>query len=110
MPEFTQLPLPGMPVRFVVSAVWESGDRPCTVRATLDVPSDQFSSQIIGYDTEGRMTLDELQAAMETLLDAVIRAHPDSTPGTSILGSAVDRMNSHLRSPANNTRESDSRW
>lgn len=78
MLEFTQLQLPGMPVRIVVSAVWESADRPCTVRATVDAPSDQYSSQVIGSDTEGLMTWDELGAAMELLLDHVMRImHPD---------------------------------
>lgn len=72
MSKSVQFPLPGMPLRVVVSAVWESAERPCTIRATVDVPSDDYSSQIIGADTEGRMTWDELQGAMETLLAATM--------------------------------------
>lgn len=68
MPDTTQLPLPGMPLRFSISAVWESADRPCTIRGSVDVPSDQFTSQFVGTDTEGRMTLDELSSAMCTVL------------------------------------------
>lgn len=91
MPEFVQLPLPGMPIRFIVSAVWEDPARPCTIRATKDVPSDQFDSQITGFDTEGLMTLDELQGAMETLLSALFNG-PEP-----LLKSAVNRRGSHLR-------------
>lgn len=95
MPEFVQLQLPGMPVRIVVSAVWESAERPCTIRATIDAPSDQYSSQIIGTDTTGKMTPDELQGAMETMLDWAMRQD------TSLLGPAVSRLNSHLRQAPN---------
>lgn len=78
MPEFVQLALPGFPVRIIVSALWESADRPCTIRATADAPSDQFSSQVVGVDTEGLMTWEELQDAMETLLAHVLNImHPD---------------------------------
>lgn len=72
MPEFVQFPLPGMPLRIVVSAVWESADRPCTIRATVDAPSDEYTSQMVGSDTEGKMTWDELESAMETLLGHVM--------------------------------------
>ena len=72
MPEFSQFPLPGMPLRIVVSALWESGTRPCTIRATIDAPSDEYSSQMVGTDTQGKMTWEELQGAMETLLGAVM--------------------------------------
>lgn len=72
MSEFVQLPLPGFPVRIVVSAVWESADRPCTVRATIDAPSDEFASQWRGVDTEGKMTWEELEGAMEALLFGIM--------------------------------------
>lgn len=68
MPETTQLPLPGMPLRFIVSAVWEAADRPATIRATVDTPSDQYCSQFVGHDTQGRMTLEELADLMCTML------------------------------------------
>lgn len=71
MPEFVQLVLPGMPVRIVVSALWESPTRPATVRATVDVPSDQFSSQMAGFDLEGKFTTGELCDAMCTLIYAL---------------------------------------
>lgn len=72
MPEVHQPPLPGMPVRFIVSAVWEAGDRLCTIRATADAPSDEYSSVFVGTDCEGRFTLAELGDAMCTLLLDVI--------------------------------------
>jgi len=82
MPEFVQPTLPGMPVRIVVSAVYEDATRPCTVRATLDTPTDQFSSQITGFDTEGRMTLDELESVMCTLLSELLDGlDPERTRG-----------------------------
>ena len=71
MPEFTQLPLPGMPLRIVVSAVWESGDRRATIRATVDAPSDEYSSMVRGFDTEGKFTPEELLDAMAMLLYAL---------------------------------------
>lgn len=75
MPDFHQPSLPGMPVRIIVSAVWESPHRPCTVRATTDAPSDEYASQWCGLDTEGTMTWSELQSAMETLLGAIMDQH-----------------------------------
>lgn len=72
MPEALQPPLPGMPVRFIVSAVWESADRRCTIRATADTPSDEFSSTFVGSDTEGKMLLDELSEAMCVMIMATV--------------------------------------
>ena len=93
-----QLPLPGMPIRIVVSAIWESAERSCTIRATVDAPSDQFSNQIVGTDTEGSMTWEELSGAMETLLAHVMDQSVVLGIGApSLLGSAVERMNSHLQ-------------
>lgn len=83
MTDFIQLPLPGFPVRIVLSAVWESAERPCTIRATVDAPTDDLSSQFIGSDTEGRMTWDELSAAMELLLDHVMRRFEEIAMTTS---------------------------
>jgi len=66
--------LPGMPVRFIVSAVWEAGERRCTIRATSDAPSDELSSMFVGQDTDGYFTIDELGDAMcIMLLDTVQR-------------------------------------
>jgi len=72
MPEVHQQALPNMPVRFVVSAVWESGEVRCTIRATADAPSDQYTSVFEGIDCEGRFTLPELGDAMCTMLLEVI--------------------------------------
>jgi hypothetical protein len=71
MPVFIQDILPGMPVRIIVSGVWEAADRPCTIRATVDVPSDDFGSQMVGADAEGLMTWDEFITTMELLLNHV---------------------------------------
>lgn len=60
--------VPGTGIRIIVSAVWEAPDRPCTIRATLDTPTDEFTSQIRGFDTEGLFTVDELGDAMALLL------------------------------------------
>jgi len=67
-----QLVLPGMPIRIIVSAVWESADRPCTVRATVDVPSDQFASTMEGSDLSGLMTFEELRQVMEDMLITIL--------------------------------------
>lgn len=67
-----QLPLPGFPVRIIVSAIWAGPTVNATIRATVDAPSDDFSHQWIGTDTEGVMTGAELQSAMETMLGSVL--------------------------------------
>lgn len=72
MPEYAQLILPGMPVRLVVSALWEDSTRPATIRATYDVPSDQYSSQLAGFDCEGKFTISELADAMCTYVYAMM--------------------------------------
>lgn len=63
-----QFPLPGFPVRVVVSATWERGSTPCTVRATVDSPSDQYTSMMAGVDVEARLTFGELYDTMCTAL------------------------------------------
>lgn len=80
MPEAVQPSLPGMPVRFIVSAVWQAGDVLCTVRATADAPSDQFTSVFEGIDCEGKWTLAELGDVMCTLLLELLQAQ-DPTGG-----------------------------
>jgi len=72
MPEYVQMPLPDTGIRLVVSAVWYGQQKACTVRATTDVPSDQFSHQIDGADVTGLFTLEELRTAMETLLGELL--------------------------------------
>lgn len=73
MLEFAQFPLPGMPLRVVVSCTYSGPERPATVRATLDVPSDEFTSQIVGSDLDGAyLTVTELATAMETMLAGLL--------------------------------------
>lgn len=68
MPESTQQSLPMMPVRFIVSAVWDGPERWCTIRATSDAPSDQYAEMWIGQDTEGLFTIEELADCMSLML------------------------------------------
>lgn len=68
MSVFTQIPLSITGVRFSLSVVYAGPELPCSMRATLDVPSDEYTSQISGHDLDGRMTMEECQSAGETLL------------------------------------------
>lgn len=72
MRDATSLPLPGFPVRFHATAVWEDPTRPCTIRVTADAPSDQYATTFVGHDTEGKFTLSELGDAMCVMLLALI--------------------------------------
>lgn len=68
MTETHQPTLPGMPQRVVVAVTWEGPTRPATARATLDVPSDAFTSQITGTDVTGVWTAEELADVLCTLV------------------------------------------
>lgn len=48
MPSFEQLPLPSMPVRLAVTAIYYPGtDRRTSIVVTLDPPSDRF--EVVWY-------------------------------------------------------------
>lgn len=83
--KFQQLALPGMPVRIVLSAVWTGPTTPCTVRASLDAPSDQFSSVMEGIDVEGLFTLEELVDVIVTLVYEVTKPLEEQHEGSSLV-------------------------
>lgn len=72
MTEFVQPTLPGFPQRLVLAVVWEGPERRCTIRGTVDVPSDAYSSIIEGFDTEGRFTREELADALALMALALV--------------------------------------
>lgn len=72
MTEFVQPTLPGFPQRLVLAVIWEGADRRCSIRGTLDVPSDAYSSVIEGFDTEGKFTREELADALAVMSMALV--------------------------------------
>ena len=68
MTEYAQLPLPGTGIRIIVAATWFDPDRPCKVSISVDLPTEDLTTQLLMSDTTGVMTLDECTAAMETLM------------------------------------------
>jgi hypothetical protein len=69
---YHQFPLPTMPLRIVVGALWVPDTTQATIRATLDVPSDQYSTMIHGSDITARLTPSELGTALSTLADELV--------------------------------------
>lgn len=90
MEQFTQLVLPGSALRLILSTTWSAPDRPCVIRATVDQPSDAFTSQFVGTDTEGIMTVDEWESACYTLLSEAIATVREMVEPSLLVGLADD--------------------
>lgn len=79
MPEFTQLPLPGMPRRIILSVAWMDPSTPCRIGALIDHPTAEYNEgTLLWSEVHGRMTPEELITVACTLLaDVLERATAD---------------------------------
>jgi hypothetical protein len=83
MPEFTQLALPGFPVRVILSMHFTVPSEPARVHCQADYPTDYLEQALVMRSVEGRMTIEELLSVGCTLLESVIEAtcaQPSSGP------------------------------
>ena len=82
MSKSVQPPLPGTGIRIVVSAVWYGADRPCSIRATADTPSDEFATQVVGWEVTDYFTAEELCDALGLMHDRLVHEILDHDPGS----------------------------